>query len=144
MKPVLTLQKVFCLLLFSSSYLCCYAQQDIDDDPEKVLQTFVKEFNQNDAGFFTSRLSKDFRYTDGSGTFLKRDDIIKNSEGGKARNSSVSDVKSFREGNLAVVSGIHTFENNDKVAFTYTLVKQNGKWHFAASQHTGLATAANK
>jgi len=57
-------------LLFSSSYLCCYAQKDVDDDPEKVLQTFVKEFNQQDASFFKSRLSQDFRYIDGNGHFL--------------------------------------------------------------------------
>ena len=131
----------FCTLLFLSIHSFSFAQKDNMDDPEKVLQLFITEYNADPYSFFNSRISSDFRYTNGKGAFAFREATVKGAEGRKSTNSEVSNLKFFKSGDLIVASGIHTFEGNP-VAFTYTLQKQNGRWMFAASQHSTVEKAA--
>jgi hypothetical protein len=127
----------FCTLLFLSIHSFSFAQKDNTDDPEKVLQLFITEYNADPYSFFNSRISSDFRYTNGKGVFAFREATVKGAEGRKSINSNVSDLKFIKSGDLIVASGIHTFGENP-VAFTYTMRKENGKWMFAASHHTAV------
>jgi len=121
--------------LFMSICSVSFAQKDNTDEPEKVLQLFVTEYNADPHRFFDSRIPKDFRYTNAEGLFSFRESVVKGAEGRSSTNSEVSNLKFFKSGDLIVASGIHTFGGNP-VAFTYTLQKQNGRWMFAASHHT--------
>jgi ketosteroid isomerase-like protein len=113
-----------------------------EDKPDEVLVKFINEYNKDATAFFMDRCPEDFRYTNGDGKFSGKDAL--KSDKTHTSESEVSEMKVFKSGDLAVVSGIHTWKNkqNDgnvkvnKVAFTYTLLKKNGKWLFAASHHT--------
>ena len=118
-----------------------FAQSTNTAEVETVLKEFIVEYNKSPHDFFKNRLTPDFRYTDENGSFLFQSAILKSSEGRPSLQSEVSDLKTFRYGDLGIVSGIHSFEDGWKVAFTYTLVKQKGngaapRWMFAASQQT--------
>lgn len=128
-----------CSLLLLSVCSVSFAQKDNTDDPEKVLQLFITEYNADPHGFFDSRLSTDFRFTNSKGSFSNRESIVKGAEGRKRTNSEVSNLKFFKAGDLIIASGIHSFESNP-IAFTYTMRKENGRWMFAASHHTAVAT----
>jgi hypothetical protein len=127
----------FCTLLFLTISFISFAQKDNTDDPEKVLQLFITEYNADPHRFFDSRISSDFRYTNGKGLFSYRESTVKGAEGRNSINSEVSNLKFFKSGDLIVASGIHTF-NGNPVAFTYTIRKEDGKWMFAASHHTAV------
>jgi hypothetical protein len=128
-----------CSLLLLSVCTFSFAQKDNTDDPEKVLQLFISEYNADPHGFFDSRTPTDFRFTDSKGLFSNRASVVKGAEGQKSTTSEVSNLKFFKTGDLIVANGIHTF-GGYPVAFTYTLQKQNGRWMFAASHHTAVAT----
>ena len=119
-------------LLFTGSIV--FAQK-AEEDPEKLLKMYIQEYNENANKFYKSHLSEDFRYINVKGKFVTRDETLKSSEGRKSIQSHVSDLKIFTEGNLSVISGIHSYEGY-KVAFTFTSVKKDGKWFLAASQNT--------
>ena len=127
----------FCTLLFLSIHSFSFAQKDNTDAPEKVLQLFITEYNADPYSFFNSRISSDFRGTYSKGLFSNRESVVKGAEGRKSINSEVSNLKFFKSGDLIVASGIHTFNGNPSV-FTYTMRKENGKWMFAAAQHTAV------
>jgi hypothetical protein len=137
----LPIKIAFCTLLFMGISFISVAQKDNTDDPEKVLQLFIKEYNADPHSFFNSRTPSDFRYTNAKGLFSYRESVVKGAEGRKSTNSEVSNLKFFKSGDLIVAGGIHTFEGNP-VAFTYTLQKQNGRWMFAASHHSTVEKAA--
>jgi ketosteroid isomerase-like protein len=113
-----------------------------EDKPDDVLKQFITEYNKDATAFFMDRCPEDFRYTNGEGKFSGKDAL--KSDKTYTSDSEPSEMKVFQSGDLAVVSGIHTWKNkqNDgnvkvnKVAFTYTLLKKDGKWWFAASHHT--------
>jgi hypothetical protein len=130
---------VFCALLLMGICSVSFAQKDNTDDPEQVLQLFVTEYNADPHRFFDSRLSSDFRFTNPKGSFSNRESVVKSNEGRKSLNSDVSNLKFFKAGDLIIASGIHTF-GSYSIAFTYTMRKENGKWMFAASHHTAVAT----
>lgn len=131
----------FCTSLFLSIHSFSFAQKDNTDEPEKVLQLFITEYNTDPHSFFNSRIPSDFRYTNTKGLFSYRESVVKGAEGRKSTNSEVSDLKFFKAGDLIVASGIHTFGGNP-MAFTYTMRKENGKWMFAASHHSTVEKAA--
>lgn len=135
----LSFKIALCSLLLLNVCSVSFAQKDNTDDPEKVLQLFISEYNADPHRFFDSRTPSDFRFTDSKGLFSNRESVVKNNEGRKSLTSDVSNLKFFKEGNLIVASGIHSF-GGYLVAFTYTLQKQNGRWMFAASHHTAVAT----
>lgn len=116
-----------------------YAQSTSTAEVETALKEFLAENAASSYDFFKNRLTSDFRYINPKGAISSRDAVLKGNEGGKGVQSDVSDLKIFRSGDLAVVSGIHNF-SGWRTGFTYTLEKQfvNGspKWMFAASQHT--------
>ncbi|WP_020605917.1 nuclear transport factor 2 family protein [Spirosoma spitsbergense] len=129
------------LLLMSAA---CFAQVTANADVETALSQFLTEYNQSPYDFFKKRSTDDFRYIDRQGAFVLKPALLKSSEGRPSIESSASDLKIIRLGDLAVVSGIHSFgkEGTAKTAFTYTL-KKEGKgaaavWKFAASQHTPI------
>ena len=122
-----------------------FAQTTSTAEVETALKQFVTEYNKSPYEFFKDRCTPDFRYTSGDGSFMLLPAILKNDEGRPSMESSVSDLKIFRLGDLAVVSGIHAFGKSadSKVAFTYTLEKRKTagsapRWLFAASQHTPI------
>lgn len=130
------------LLLISAT---TYAQSTSTAEVETALKQFVTEYNKSPYEFFKDRCTPDFRYTSGDGSFTLLPAILKNDEGRPSVESTVSDLKIFRLGDLAVVSGIHAFGKSadSKVAFTYTLEKRKTagsapRWLFAASQHTPI------
>ncbi|WP_028522972.1 nuclear transport factor 2 family protein [Runella limosa] len=126
------------LVVLSGLIVPSFAQSNSTAEVETALQEFLGEYSVSAYNFFKNRLTDDFRYSNGSG-FSTRESVLKNNEGGKGVQSSVSDLKIFRSGDLAVVSGIHHY-GTAQIYFTYTMLKQvvNGspKWMFAASQHT--------
>ncbi len=113
-----------------------------EDKPDETLKQFIIEYNKDATAFFMDRCPEDFRYTNADGKFSGKDAL--KSDKTYTSDSEVSEMKVFQSGDLAAVSGIHTWKNkqNDgkvkvnKVAFTYTLLKKDGKWWFAASHHT--------
>ncbi len=112
-----------------------------EEKPEEELKQFVKEYNKDATAFFMDRCSDNFRYTNVEGKFSGKDAL--KSDKTHTSDSEVSDLKVFQNGNLAVVSGIHSWKDTAmkvvrKVAFTYTMQKVNGKWLFAASHHTDV------
>ncbi|MFN8356545.1 MAG: nuclear transport factor 2 family protein [Spirosomataceae bacterium] len=136
----LPVKVAFLTILFMSICSVSFAQKDNTDDPEKVLQLFVTEYNADPHRFFDSRIPTDFRYTNSKGLFSYRESVVKGAEGRKSTTSEVANLKFFKAGDLIVASGIHTFEGYP-VAFTYTLQKQNGRWMFAASHHSTVEAA---
>ena len=138
MKLLNVSKSLVCLTIFLFTGLASFAQKDDADDLEKMLTGFVAEYNKDPYKFFSERLADDFRYIDDKGVISDRDQVLKRNEGRKSLNSSVSDVKFFKDGNLVVSSGYHTFEGT-KLAFTYTWIKRQDKWYFLASQHTAVA-----
>ena len=115
----------------------------IQEKPEEVLNVFLAEYHKNPKTFFENRLPDDFRFLNGGKENVPKAGVISNSTNDPT-DSEVSDVKAFQSGNLGVVSGFHVFKNRqadgniraDKVAFTYTFQKKNGKWFFAESHQT--------
>lgn len=130
--------KLFALALLLIS-AATFAQSNSTAEVETALKEFLAENAASSYAFFKNRLTPDFRYINTKGAISSRDIVLKGSEGGKGVQSDVSDLKIFRSGDLAVVSGIHNF-SGWRTGFTYTMEKQlvNGspKWMFAASQHT--------
>lgn len=116
-----------------------FAQSNAAAEVETALKEFLAENAASSYDFFKNRLTPDFRYINAKGAISSRDAVLKRNEGGKGVQSDVSDLKIFRSGDLAVISGIHNF-SGWRTGFTYTLEKQlvNGspKWMFASSQHT--------
>ena len=116
-----------------------------NEKPEDVLNLFLTEYHKNPKAFFESRLPTDFRFLNGGKQTVSKDGVLSNSKTDPT-DSEISDVKAFQSGNLGIVSGVHVFKNKqsdgniraDKVNFTYTMVKKNGKWFFAESHHTPL------
>lgn len=134
------------LLLFVSTTFKSYAQSNDTAEVKAALDEFLAENAVSSYDFFKNRLTADFRYINARGAISSRDDVLKNNEADKNKGvkSEISDLKIFRSGNLAVVSGIHNF-SGWRTGFTYTLVKlnENGaapRWMFAASQHTPVVT----
>ena len=121
------------LLLMSAG---AFAQTTSTADVETALNQFLTEYNKSPYDFFKKRATDDFRYIDRNGLFVLRPVVLKGSEGRPGLESSASDLKIFRSGDLAVVSGIQSFgaAGNGKTAFTYTLKKiTNGptpQWMF--------------
>jgi ketosteroid isomerase-like protein len=115
-----------------------------EDKPDEILVQFITEYNKDATAFFMDRCPEDFRYTNGEGKFSGKDAL--KSDKTHTSDSEPSEMKVFKSGDLAVVGGIHTWKNKqkdgnvkvNKVAFTYTLLKKNGKWLFAASHHTPI------
>ena len=133
-------------LLLAGFVSTSFAQSTNTAEVEVALKEFLAEYAASSYNFFDKRLTPDFRYINGKGAISSRADVLKNNEANKDKGtkSEFSDLKIFRSGDLAVVSGIHDF-SGWKTAFTYTLVKQNGngatpRWMFAASQHTPVQT----
>jgi ketosteroid isomerase-like protein len=129
------------LLLISAA---SFAQITSTADVETALSQFLAEYNQSPYDFFKKRSTDDFRYIDRQGAFVLKPALLKSSEGRPSTESSASDLKIIRSGDLAVVSGIHSFgkEGTAKTAFTYTLRKAGkgaaSAWKFAGSQHTPI------
>ena len=88
------------------------------------------------------RMSEDFRYINGEGKFSVKEQFRINTT--RQTDSELSDLKVRQNGNLGVISGIHTTNNKqadgsnkpNHTAFTYTIQKTNGKWLFVNSQQT--------
>ena len=129
------------LLLMSAA---SFAQSTSTAEVETALGQFLTEYNQSPYDFFKKRSTDDFRYIDRQGAFVLKPALLKSSEGRPSMESSASDLKILRSGDLAVVSGIQSFgkEGTAKTAFTYTLKKEGkgaaSEWKFAASQHTPI------
>ncbi|GAB2564075.1 nuclear transport factor 2 family protein [Spirosoma aerophilum] len=139
MKTILLTLALFFLITGS------FAQSANTAEVETALKEFITEYNKSPYDFFKNRLTDDFRYFNGNGGFSFRSDVLKENEGRPSLQSEVSDLKVLRAGDLGIVSGIHSFGGDGKVAFTYTLVKQKGngsaaRWMFAMSQHTPIPT----
>ena len=121
-----------------------FAQDASTADVETALNQFLAEYNQSPHNFFKKRTTDDFRYIDRQGAFLSKPGLLKSTEGRPSMESSASDLKILRSGDLAVVSGIHSFgvEGTNKTAFTYTLKKEGkgaaSEWKFAGSHHTPI------
>ena len=122
------------LLLIS---LGAFAQSTDTAEVKAALDEFLAENAASSYNFFQNRLTPDFRFINARGAISSRADVLKNYEADKSKGtkSEVSDVKIFRSGDLAVVSGIHNF-SGWRTGFTYTMEKQKGRWMFAASEHT--------
>ncbi len=94
--------------------------------------------------FFMNKCSDDFRFTDNAGKFSGKEQLKSNTT--YQSDNQLSDSKACQSGNLAMISGLRTAKitdangrvKNQKVAFTYTLLKQNGKWMFVNSQQTDV------
>ena len=129
------------LLLIS---ITTFAQDTSTAEVETALSRFLAEYNKSPYDFFKKRSTDDFRYIDRQGAFVLKPALLKSSEGRPGLQSSASDLKIFRLGDLAVVSGIQSYDGNEnvKTAFTYTLKKEGkgptAEWKFAASQHTPI------
>jgi hypothetical protein len=128
-------------LVMLLTQLPSFSQSTSTAEVETAINQFIVEYNKAPYDFFKNRCTPDFRYTDGDGSFTLLPTILKNSKGRPSTKSSISNLKTFRKGDLGVVSGIHSFDGERKVAFTYTLEKRTvagsaPKWMFAASQHT--------
>ncbi len=137
MKSFTAAKKIVSVLVILGYCLPVLSQKDATDDPEKVLQMFVAEYNQNPYNFFKNRATSDFRYTNRKGESVGYDKVLKDSEGRPGLESGITDLKTFQSRDLIIASGIHWIGNPAaKSAFTYTFRKQNRKWMFAASQHT--------
>lgn len=126
-----------------------FAQSTNTAEVEAALKEFIVEYNKSPHDFFKNRCTSDFRYTNGNGAFSLLPAILNDNEGRPSLKSEVSDLKTFRTGDLGVVSGIHSFDGGRSVAFTYTMLKQKGngaapRWMFAASQHTQVQSTPAK
>ena len=136
------------LLLLLLSATGSLAQSNNDTAEVKAaLDEFLAENAASSYNFFQNRLTPDFRYINPRGAISLRADVLKTHEADKSKGtkSEVSDLKIFRSGDLAVVSGIHNF-SGWRTGFTYTMEKQKGngaapRWMFAASEHTPVQTA---
>ena len=134
---------ILSLLLLLLSATGSLAQSNNDTAEVKAaLDEFLAENAASSYNFFQNRLTPDFRYINPRGAISLRADVLKTHEADKSKGtkSEVSDLKIFRSGDLAVVSGIHNF-SGWRTGFTYTMEKQKGngaapRWMFAASEHT--------
>ena len=119
---------------------------DSQEDPKEVVKQWVKEYDKDNKAFFLDRHSDGFVGINGGGQMIDME-TLKGLKDGITSDSEVSDMKSFRSGDMAVVVGIHTWHHKqangtdkpDKVAFTYTMMKKNGRWLFVTMQHTPAA-----
>jgi ketosteroid isomerase-like protein len=124
-------------------YATHHASSMVEEKPEDVLNLFLTEYHKNPKAFFESRLPQDFRFLNGGKQTVTKEGVLSDSKTDPT-DSEVTDVKAFKSGNLGIVSGVHVFKNRqsdgniraDKVYFTYTMVKRNGKWFFAESHQT--------
>lgn len=140
---------LFPLALLLLMSVASFAQSTSTAEVETALNQFLAEYNQSPYDFFKKRSTDDFRYIDRHGAFVLKPALLKSTEGRPGLQSSASDLKILQSGDLAVVSGIHSFggEGGGKTAFTYTLRKMgksaSDPWMFAASQHTPIEAQAS-
>ncbi|QHW00238.1 ester cyclase family protein [Spirosoma endbachense] len=139
MKSLYVAKKVLSILIILGNCQAAFSQKEVADDPEKVVQVLVAEYNQNPYNFFKNRATSDFRYINRKGELEDYAKVLKDSEGRSSLESRVSDLKTFKSGDLIIANGLHWIgDPATKSAFTYTFKKQNGKWMFASSQHTPI------
>ena len=111
------------------------------EKPEEVVKQWIREYNKDDVGFFKDRCTEDFIASNFGGQFFGKKTLIENRKS-STQDTEVEVLKSYQSGNVGIATGILTYhhrqpdgsDNPDKLAFTFGMVKQNGKWMYATHQ----------
>lgn len=119
--------------------------QEKEDKPEEIVKQWVSEYNKDNRAFFMDKCTDDFIASNSGGKFFGKK-VLEGIKEGQTTDAEVSDMKAFQSGNLAVVTGIMTYHHKqadgsdkpDKNIFTFTMVKNNGKWLYAAHHASSM------
>ncbi len=111
------------------------------DKPEEIVKQWIREYNKDDVGFFKDRCTEDFIASNFGGQFFGKKMLVENRKS-STQDSEVEVLKAHQSGHVGIATGIMTYhhsqpdgsDNPDKVAFTFGMVKQNGKWMYATHQ----------
>ncbi len=121
--------------------------QDKEEKPEEIVKQWIAEYNKDTKAFFMDKCTEDFiaSNTNNGGKFFGKE-FVKGLKEGQPADAEISDMKSFKSGDLAVVMGIMTWHHKqadgsdkpDKTISTFVMQKKSGKWMYAGYHSSAL------
>lgn len=114
-----------------------------EDKPEEIVKQWIMEYNKDGKSFFENNCSDDYIASNtgiNGGKFFGKESIVNRArEENQANDAEVTNMKTFKSGNLAVIVSNLTWHHKqadgtdkpDKTVSTWVLQKKEGKWWYA-------------